>query len=111
MVVRALRRGLATGTHEGRQTLIPDSTLTTLAADSVTALQRQKGSDMTGTAERMPTIYVSHGAPLLADDPIWPAQLAAWSGELPKPKAILMISAHWEDAPLAIGATTTVPLI
>ncbi|WP_030598520.1 dioxygenase [Streptomyces fulvoviolaceus] len=66
---------------------------------------------MTGTAERMPAIYVSHGAPLLADDPLWPAQLAAWSGELPRPKAILMISAHWEDAPLAIGATTTVPLI
>jgi len=66
---------------------------------------------MTGTAERMPAIYVSHGAPLLADDPLWPAQLAEWSGELPRPKAILMISAHWEDAPLAIGATTTVPLI
>jgi len=66
---------------------------------------------MTGVAERMPAIYVSHGAPLLADDPLWPAQLAAWSGELPTPTAILMISAHWEDAPLAIGATTRVPLI
>lgn len=66
---------------------------------------------MTGTAERMPTIYVSHGAPLLADDPIWPAQLATWSGELPRPKAVLMISAHWEDAPLAIGATAALPLI
>jgi len=63
------------------------------------------------TAERMPAIYVSHGAPLLADDPVWPAQLAAWSGELPRPKAVLMISAHWEDAPLAIGATAPVPLI
>ncbi|KPI03564.1 Extradiol ring-cleavage dioxygenase class III protein subunit B [Actinobacteria bacterium OK074] len=66
---------------------------------------------MTGTAERMPTLYVSHGAPPLADDPLWTAQLAAWSDELPRPKAILMISAHWEDAPLAIGATTPVPLI
>lgn len=66
---------------------------------------------MTSTAERMPTIYVSHGAPLLADDPIWPDQLAGWADELPRPKAVLMISAHWEDAPLAIGATTAVPLI
>lgn len=66
---------------------------------------------MTGAARRMPAIYVSHGAPLLADDPLWPAQLAAWSGELPRPKAVLMISAHWEDAPLAIGATGPVPLI
>ncbi|MFF3225720.1 dioxygenase [Nocardia suismassiliense] len=59
----------------------------------------------------MPVLYLSHGAPPLADDPIWPGQLAAWSAELPKPAAVLMISAHWEDAPLTIGATSTVPLI
>lgn len=61
--------------------------------------------------ERMPTLYLSHGAPPLADDPIWPGQLAAWSADLPRPKAILMVSAHWEEAPLAVGATTTVPLV
>jgi 4,5-DOPA dioxygenase extradiol len=60
---------------------------------------------------RMPALYLSHGAPPLADDPLWPGQLADWSRGLPKPKAILMISAHWEEAPLAIGATTTVPLV
>ncbi|MRH91220.1 dioxygenase [Nocardia sp. SYP-A9097] len=66
---------------------------------------------MTAAPERMPALYVSHGAPPLADDPIWPGQLAAWSAELPRPTAILMISAHWEAAPLALGATTTVPLV
>ncbi len=60
---------------------------------------------------RMPVLYLSHGAPPLADDPIWPGQLAAWSADLPKPEAVLMISAHWEDAPLTLGATSTVPLI
>ncbi|MFJ4435171.1 dioxygenase [Streptomyces sp. NPDC088923] len=59
----------------------------------------------------MPTLYLSHGAPPLADDPVWPGQLAAWSAELPRPRAILMISAHWEDAPLALGATRTLPLV
>jgi 4,5-DOPA dioxygenase extradiol len=59
----------------------------------------------------MPSLYLSHGAPPLADDPIWPGELAAWSADLPKPKAILMISAHWEEAPLTISATTTVPLV
>ncbi|MFC9438296.1 dioxygenase [Nocardia sp. NPDC057030] len=59
----------------------------------------------------MPVVYLSHGAPPLADDPIWPGQLAAWSAELPKPEAVLMISAHWEDAPLALGATATIPLV
>ncbi|HWO62620.1 MAG TPA: class III extradiol ring-cleavage dioxygenase [Umezawaea sp.] len=60
---------------------------------------------------RMPSLYLSHGAPPLADDPIWPGELAAWSADLPKPKAILVVSAHWEEAPLTIGATTTVPLL
>ncbi|MFC8092227.1 dioxygenase [Streptomyces sp. NPDC057301] len=63
------------------------------------------------TQERMPALYLSHGAPPLADDPLWPAELAAWSADLPRPKAILMVSAHWEEAPLAIGATETVPLV
>ncbi|MET8425430.1 class III extradiol ring-cleavage dioxygenase [Nocardia sp. NPDC004860] len=61
--------------------------------------------------DRMPVLYLSHGAPPLADDPIWPGQLAAWSAELPGPTAILVVSAHWEDAPVTLGATTTVPLL
>ncbi|GAA0654717.1 class III extradiol ring-cleavage dioxygenase [Kitasatospora atroaurantiaca] len=65
----------------------------------------------TAAPERMPALYLSHGAPPLADDPIWPGELAAWSADLPRPKAILMVSAHWEEAPLALGATTTVPLV
>ncbi|MFI6481787.1 dioxygenase [Nonomuraea sp. NPDC050663] len=63
------------------------------------------------TTGRMPAIYLSHGAPPLADDPVWPGELAAWSAALPRPAAILMVSAHWEEAPLALGATTTVPLV
>ncbi|MFJ1830083.1 dioxygenase, partial [Streptomyces sp. NPDC088178] len=66
---------------------------------------------MTVTAERMPALYLSHGAPPLADDPVWPGELAAWSAGLPRPRAILMVSAHWEEAPLALGATETVPLV
>ena len=65
----------------------------------------------TAAPQRMPALYLSHGAPPLADDPVWPGELAAWSADLPRPKAILMVSAHWEEAPLALGATTTVPLV
>jgi len=60
--------------------------------------------------DRMPALYLSHGAPPLADHPSWPGELATWARDLPRPAAVLMISAHWEEAPLALGATTTVPL-
>ena len=65
----------------------------------------------TARSERMPAVYLGHGAPPLVDDPIWPAELAAWSAALPRPKAILVVSAHWENAPVTIGATSTVPLV
>ena len=63
-----------------------------------------------GSTGRMPALYLSHGAPPLADDALWTRQLADWARELPKPKSVLMVSAHWESAPLALGATSTVPL-
>ncbi|MBK1784604.1 dioxygenase family protein [Prauserella cavernicola] len=66
---------------------------------------------MTAPTDRMPVLYLSHGAPPLADDATWTRQLAGWSADLPKPTSILIVSAHWEEAPLTIGATTTVPLV
>jgi 4,5-DOPA dioxygenase extradiol len=59
----------------------------------------------------MPSLYLGHGAPPLVDDPIWPGQLADWSANLPRPTSILVVSAHWEAAPLTIGATRPVPLV
>jgi 4,5-DOPA dioxygenase extradiol len=60
----------------------------------------------------MPAIYLGHGAPPLLDDRLWTAELAAWAGRLPRPKAILIVSAHWEQAPLSISATAAkTPLI
>lgn len=34
------------------------------------------------------------------------SELAGWSARLPRPKAILVVSAHWEAAPLTIGSTS-----
>lgn len=59
----------------------------------------------------MPVLYLSHGAPPLADDRLWTAELAAVSAGLTKPTAILIVSAHWEAAPLTLAATRTVPLL
>src|SRR5262245_58831884 len=65
-----------------------------------------------GTASgRLPALYTGHGSPTLVDDELWPVQLTQWSAELPRPKAILVVSAHWEQAPIIVGATETVPLL
>ncbi len=60
---------------------------------------------------RLPALYLGHGAPLLLDDPLWPSELAAWAQALPRPSSILIVSAHWQSAPMALGATTRVPLV
>ncbi|GAA3686694.1 class III extradiol ring-cleavage dioxygenase [Nocardioides ginsengisoli] len=64
----------------------------------------------TDTSTRMPALYIGHGAPPLLDDALWSSQLAAWAGDLPRPKAILIVSAHWESAPLSLTASG-VPLV
>jgi 4,5-DOPA dioxygenase extradiol len=64
-----------------------------------------------GANGRMPAVYLSHGAPPLADDELWTGELAEWAAALPKPEAILVVSAHWEDAPLALGSVETIPLV
>lgn len=55
----------------------------------------------------MPSLYLGHGAPPLVDDEFWPDELRKWSVALPRPTSILVVSAHWEAAPLTIGATET----
>ncbi len=59
----------------------------------------------------MPTIFLAHGSPFLLDDAAWVAQLADWARALPRPDAILMLSAHWEQKPVTVGATRTTPLV
>ena len=52
----------------------------------------------------LPSLYLSHGAPPVFDDAHWMDQLFGWSQSLPKPKGILVISAHWESAPLMLSS-------
>src|SRR4051812_43710534 len=59
----------------------------------------------------MPALFVAHGSPLLLDDQVWVSQLKAWSDAIPTPRAILVISAHWEANPITVGATEPTPLL
>src|SRR5690554_482381 len=67
-------------------------------------------TETTPTADRMPALYIGHGAPPLLDDPVWSSQLKALSADLPRPKGILIVSAHWEAAPLSLTASQA-PLV
>ena len=53
----------------------------------------------------LPSLFVSHGAPPTLDDPEWLRGLFDWGQTLPRPRGIVVVSAHWENAPLAISAT------
>ncbi len=65
----------------------------------------EPGRDWIPTDGPLPALYVSHGAPPLLEDAEWMAALHAWARTLPTPRAILIVSAHWESAPLALSTT------
>lgn len=52
-----------------------------------------------------PSLYISHGSPMLALDPgASGTALARIAAELPKPRAIVIVSAHWESDELLVNA-------
>jgi 4,5-DOPA dioxygenase extradiol len=55
--------------------------------------------------DRMPVLFVSHGAPTLPFDDV-PARrfLIELARKVPRPKAILIVSAHWETAQPSLNA-------
>lgn len=53
----------------------------------------------------MTTLFVSHGAPTLAIEPgKTDALLVQLAATLPRPNAILVVSAHWDTPEAKIGA-------
>jgi 4,5-DOPA dioxygenase extradiol len=60
--------------------------------------------------DRMPALYLGHGAPPLLDDLLWSSQLTGLAADLPRPQAILIVSAHWESAPVMLSADAA-PLV
>lgn len=53
----------------------------------------------------LPSLFISHGSPMLALQPgaSGPA-LARLASQLPKPRAIVVVSAHWESRELRVGS-------
>lgn len=63
------------------------------------------------TSPRMPVLFVSHGAPTLALDANAGRDFHALAADLPRPRALLVVSAHWLDTPATLGTRTTRPLL
>jgi 4,5-DOPA dioxygenase extradiol len=58
---------------------------------------------------RLPSLFISHGAPTLPIDPSLPSgAFVTLAANLPRPRAILMLSAHWET-PAPIASTACEP--
>lgn len=56
--------------------------------------------------QTLPTLFISHGSPMHAIDPGKPGR--AWQAmarSLPRPRALLMVSAHWETSLPMLGGS------
>ncbi len=60
---------------------------------------------------KMPIGFVGHGAPTIVVEPQKGAQLQAWGQALPRPTAVLVVSAHWEAPAPITGTVDTRPLM
>src|ERR1043166_633879 len=55
-----------------------------------------EGTDMNETQQRMPTVFFGHGNPMNAlDHNRYTEAWAAFGASIPRPRAILVVSAHW----------------
>jgi len=61
--------------------------------------------------ERLPTAFVSHGAPFSLEDEEWMRALRVWGESLKEVKGVLVLSAHWVSERLEAGPLESVPLI
>lgn len=60
----------------------------------------------------LPALFLSHGAPPLLDDTEWMRALSDWAHRMPKPTGIVIVSAHWESAPVMLSApAAATPLV
>jgi 4,5-DOPA dioxygenase extradiol len=60
----------------------------------------------------MPALYIGHGAPMLLEDHLWSSQLSAIAEGIQRPRAILIVSAHWESAPITLSSPiASTPLV
>jgi 4,5-DOPA dioxygenase extradiol len=78
---------------------------------ALSALGQRALADDAAPPPRVPVAYVGHGSPMLALDAARGSAFTALGSAIGRPRAVLVVSAHFERAPATIGATRTVPLV
>jgi len=68
-----------------------------------TAAARAERRAWTPEHGALPALYISHGAPMLFEMTDWMTELHSWAQALPRPRGIVIVSAHWESAPLSLS--------
>ena len=69
-------------------------------------------SDTLTATDTMPVLFVGHGSPMNAiEDNVFSREMKAMGQKVPKPKAILMVSAHWETRGTFVTAQEKPPMI
>jgi 4,5-DOPA dioxygenase extradiol len=72
------------------------ATLPLAAVAALSALAEVIAAPDRATAQRMPVLFIGHGSPMNAiQDNEFSRFLRGWNGQLPRPKAVLVVSAHW----------------
>lgn len=75
----------------------------------MTAVRAERASVRVELGDHVPPIFLAHGAPASTLDAASGVELAQWARELPRPRGILVVSAHWQANTLTRGSTTSRP--
>ncbi|MGO2278843.1 MULTISPECIES: DODA-type extradiol aromatic ring-opening family dioxygenase [unclassified Psychrobacter] len=71
----------------------------------IAAAAWENTSDVAANTSKLPALFISHGAPTLAiEQSATTSALARIGQNLPKPRAIVIMSAHWQSAKLEISS-------
>jgi 4,5-DOPA dioxygenase extradiol len=92
--------------------VIPRRRFLKLAAAAVGATRALAAPGGKKTMQRMPVVFVGHGSPMNAiEDNDWSRAFRKLGASLPKPAAILAVSAHWETHGTRLTAQAKPPTI
>jgi 4,5-DOPA dioxygenase extradiol len=95
-----------------RKDFIKAALLTSLTTATMKLNALNKLVENYDETDKMPVLFVGHGSPMNAiEDNIFSREMKRMGTDVPKPKAILMVSAHWETKGTFVTAQEKPPTI